>query len=196
MSKPKCAVEDNGEVCGRLVVARGYCSTHYARWQRWGDPALRRRPTLSCTAEVNGRPCSQPHLAKGFCHAHYRRWKRWGSPLGEPLETNDQRFFAKIFCVPDGCWYWLGARRDGGYGQFRYKLNDEKTRQSPGAGRSLQVNALAHRLSYELWVGPIPENHELDHTCSTPSCVNPDHLEPVLPRENKRRAVERRRTKP
>jgi hypothetical protein len=43
---------------------------------------------------------------------------------------------------------------------------------------------LAHRVSYELVKGPIPEGLHLDHLCRTPLCVNPDHLEPVTHREN------------
>lgn len=50
---------------------------------------------------------------------------------------------------------------------------------------------LAHRFSYELHKGPIPAGLVLDHTCSTPACVNPDHLEPVTGSENARRSHQR-----
>src|SRR3546814_19356891 len=42
----------------------------------------------------------------------------------------------------------------------------------------------AHRISYELCVGPIPEGMELDHLCRVRRCVNPAHMEPVTHREN------------
>lgn len=45
----------------------------------------------------------------------------------------------------------------------------------------------AHRYSYELNVGPIPDGYEIDHLCQTPLCVRPDHLEAVTPAENMRR---------
>lgn len=45
----------------------------------------------------------------------------------------------------------------------------------------------AHRVAYELLVGPIPEGLVLDHLCRVRHCVNPDHLEPVTKRENERR---------
>jgi hypothetical protein len=46
----------------------------------------------------------------------------------------------------------------------------------------------AHRWYYEKHVGPIPPGREVDHTCGVLACVNPGHLEPVTPTENKRRS--------
>ena len=73
----------------------------------------------------------------------------------------------------DGCWLWRGATFKAGYGAFSV------------AGHV----ALAHRLSYECWVGPIPHGLEIDHLCRVRSCVNPLHLEAVTPRENMRRGA-------
>jgi hypothetical protein len=42
----------------------------------------------------------------------------------------------------------------------------------------------AHRVAYELAVGPIPDGLQLDHLCRVRQCVNPSHLEPVTQREN------------
>lgn len=70
-----------------------------------------------------------------------------------------------------GCWLWTGGTR-GGYG--RLKLTDYGTME-------------AHRASYELHKGKIPEGMQLDHLCRNRSCINPDHLEPVTLQENIRR---------
>jgi HNH endonuclease len=75
---------------------------------------------------------------------------------------------------PDGCWLWMAAKSPRSYGVV-------------GRGRVGEGNAFAHRAIYELVVGPIPEGLELDHLCFNPSCVNPDHLEPVTHAENTRR---------
>lgn len=53
-----------------------------------------------------------------------------------------------------------------------------------GNGRS---GMTAHKLAYEVLVGPIPESLELDHICRNRQCYNPAHLEPVTRQENIRR---------
>ena len=50
---------------------------------------------------------------------------------------------------------------------------------------------LVHRVSYETWVGPIPDDWVVDHLCSNKRCFNPDHLEAVTQRVNIKRAQER-----
>lgn len=71
-----------------------------------------------------------------------------------------------------GCWLWIGAV-SGGYGR---KQHDGKVQQ-------------AHRVSYQLHVGPVPAGKVLDHKCRTKLCVNPDHLEPVTQSENIKRGA-------
>jgi hypothetical protein len=73
---------------------------------------------------------------------------------------------------PDGCWTWLGSTRNG-YGSV-----------FTGSGLVGRRNRMAHRVAYELLVGPVSNDLTLDHLCRNRGCVNPDHLEPVSNREN------------
>ena len=65
------------------------------------------------------------------------------------------------------CWIWTGWH-NGRYPGF-------------SAGHT---KLLAHRFSYELHKGPIPEGAVIDHLCKVTMCVNPDHLEAVTQQEN------------
>lgn len=108
-------------------------------------------------------------------------------PAGiEPVESLHVRFWRHVE-FSDGCWVWTGSLSKGRYG-----------RAAAGRGR----NTAAHRLAYQLLVGPIPKGLQLDHTCHNPDptcpggaeclhrrCVNPSHLEPVTAGENVRRSL-------
>ncbi len=91
--------------------------------------------------------------------------------------TLDDRFWSKVdrSAGADACWPWL-AHADGGYGRFMYE-----GRPHP-----------AHRIAYQLAVGPIPLDLEIDHLCYVTRCVNPAHLEAVTRQENLRRSNARR----
>jgi hypothetical protein len=85
-----------------------------------------------------------------------------------------ERFDAKWVCDDvTGCWNWTAQIDRNGYGKFCKNA----------------YPALAHRVSYELHVGPIPNGLFLDHLCRNRSCVNPKHLEPVTNRENGLRGI-------
>ncbi|CCA55433.1 MULTISPECIES: HNH endonuclease signature motif containing protein [Streptomyces] len=81
----------------------------------------------------------------------------------DPLE----RFEEQVGKSPNGHWVWAGVLSNG-YGNFW-----DGIRKVP-----------AHRWAYEYWVGPIPAGMQIDHLCRIRQCVNPEHLEPVTPREN------------
>lgn len=115
------------------------------------------------------------HNRRGWCVMHYTRWRRHGSP--ETLKQIDgdvpARFWDKVDTSDEqGCWIWTGAQ-SGGYGQVRW------------SGRA----RWAHRIAYELSIGPIPDGLQLDHLCRVKLCVNPAHLEPVTTGENTRRGI-------
>lgn len=114
--------------------------------------------------------CNRPVHAGGLCTGHYGQFKK-GKEL-RPLQprglTVEQRFWAKVDKQPVGCWVWVGASNGHGYGKFYL---DGKV-------------VGAHRVSYELARGPIPEGLVIDHLCRNRACVKPDHLEPVTTQVN------------
>lgn len=104
---------------------------------------------------------------------------------GRPRSLTDlDRFTEKYVVAPDGCWLWTSTTARG-YATFC--VDAHKVR--------------AARWAYEHFVGPIPDGHEIDHTCHSRSatcpgghrcahrgCVNPAHLEAVTKTEHGYRA--------
>lgn len=76
-----------------------------------------------------------------------------------------------------GCWDWRGHSFTNGYGSI--KVFGKIT--------------LAHRFSFELHKGPVPEGMDILHSCDNKLCVNPDHLRAGTHAENMREAAERGR---
>ena len=92
------------------------------------------------------------------------------SLAAEDFENIKQRFSKKYQVDPKlGCWIWDGKPNQDGYGV--YGFTKSKTRQ--------QDTWLAHRLSWELFKGKIPQGFVIDHLCSNKICVNPNHLNPT-----------------
>lgn len=79
-----------------------------------------------------------------------------------------ERLLKHINITNTGCWEWAACTHRTGYGKVNV---DHKT-------------SLAHRVSYQEFIGPIPEGLDIDHLCRNRKCINPDHLEPVTRREN------------
>ena len=88
--------------------------------------------------------------------------------------TVAERFWSKVAAVGNvcECWEWTASHDSSGYGHIWLTTGNVK----------------AHRLSYELVVGRIPDGLVLDHLCVNRNCVNPWHLEPVTSGENTRRS--------
>jgi HNH endonuclease len=87
-------------------------------------------------------------------------------------EIPNRLLMGRIINPETSCWEWTGTVDSGGYAQISVN----------------STTRLAHRLSYELFKGPIPQGLDLDHLCRNLRCINPDHLEPVTAKENVHRS--------
>lgn len=86
-----------------------------------------------------------------------------------------ERFIKLLTIDSNDCWLYRTPAKNG-YANF---------------GVTKKKSYRAHRFSYQIHKGEIPEGLHIDHLCSVKNCCNPDHLEIVTPKENTRRAWQR-----
>lgn len=124
-------------------------------------------------AQCLAAECSEDAYSLALCTVHYQRLRRSGRL---DLPTIVERLLdAYEVDQATGCWIWSGGVSTDGYA--RISIGNEVV--------------YAHRVSYETFIGPIPEGLTIDHVrergCVHRSCINPNHLEPVSLSENSRR---------
>lgn len=76
MAEDTCSIDG----CEQTLAARGWCTKHYKRWKKVGDPGpagkLAKPEPQICEIEK----CGRPRWARGWCAMHYTRWRAHGDP--------------------------------------------------------------------------------------------------------------------
>lgn len=104
--------------CGKPSVARGWCRTHYSRWQRTGDPGatVPLRERLG-PPECQVDDCGEPSVGRGMCRKHYNRWRKHGDPA-VVLPPGGLR--GPLGCSVDGC---VAPHAANGYCKKHYRMD-------------------------------------------------------------------------
>lgn len=110
------------------------------------------------TCSMDG--CDLVLYARGLCRRHYLRQRKSGVLELKTYATVFDSFVSKIRHSSGGCWEWTASKTAKGYGQISVNRN----------------TVLAHRYSYETFIGAIPTGMLVCHHCDNPSCVNPCHF--------------------
>jgi len=135
----------------------------------WNKGLILKKEKVFKPCTIEG--CTNYAPSKGLCEKHRGRLRKFGDPLNhgskEVLRGVDEieKFNLRHEKQENGCWLWTGGTRPNANGSLygRITLND-------GSGLG------AHRFSYLIHNGKIPEGLHVCHKCDTPLCVNPEHL--------------------
>ena len=111
--------------------------------------------------------CGRKHKSRGLCISHHRQ-RTDGLPLTPIVGNTDRssksaitsRFLTRVE-ITSTCWLWTGSLNRLGYGQ---------------CSGPLYGSTKAHRASYLLFNGDIPDGLCVMHLCDVRNCVNPKHL--------------------
>jgi hypothetical protein len=95
------------------------------------------------------------------------------------LKSDEIKEFLANVIKTDTCWIWKGAVTGDRYGSFTYNKTTKR----------------AHRASYELFNGEIPEGLMVLHDCDVRICVNPEHLRVGTAKDNSHDMISRNRNK-
>lgn len=133
------------------------------------------KSTRTCTFPE----CGRKYYARGLCNGHYQQRRQHGEmwEIGTRRKSFEQRFWEKVdkngpthpYRPELGrCWVWTAFKNSKGYGTVGYKDKVE----------------YAHRMSWRMANGDIPDDSVVDHTCHNKSCVNPNHLRLATTKQN------------
>lgn len=190
--KPDTAFNKNSARANRTGYDN-YCRDCMQEAARRRDEARKGQPIpADKQCVING--CEDRRKGHGYCNRHLKRYRMYGNPLagreygqttaapkrppGLSLEESFRWYLPGEPPPGKVPWLWPGPVDEKGYGTIRFQ------------GR----NTFAHRISYELFIGPIPEGMVVRHKNDTPLDVNPNNLELGTLIDNVRDRVDRHRT--
>lgn len=171
------------EMCGGsfeaqpAVLRKGggrFCSHTCHQRSRVGPLHFKWKPPVQSTCLVCNSPIFDNRM-RTFCSKKCRD-ARPCARIKRPKMAADERFWSKV-SKGDGCWEWQAGRLPTGYGRFSDKGVEYK----------------AHRFSWALAHGAIPEGMLICHRCDNPRCVRPDHLFLGTNSDNQRDMVNKNR---
>lgn len=177
--------------CGKKPISRGWCPAHYRRWSLYGDPnggGPLREPRSLRPCTIAGCTRLDMKIIRGMCTTCYGRWLLDGKPTVprspvrmSPKLSPEEKFWHYTDKRGSAeCWLWTGSLSKG-YGFFTVK--------------GTRARVPAHRFSWELHNGPIPDGLLVRHkVCDNPPCVNPAHLDVGTHGDNSRDMVDHNRS--
>jgi len=149
----RCGCGQPAPIAQTTMRRRGYVKGQPQKYIKGHAPRSERKPCAAgdCLTLVTGE----------YCAKHATRLKRHGNLEGKRFSGPAEERFRQYVVKTDTCWVWCGSTADTGYGLH---WTDDKRLIG------------AHRYSYELHVGPLPDGLHACHRCDNPPCVNPAHL--------------------
>ncbi len=117
-----------------------------------------------CGCGKRTRIAAKTDRSKGWYKGQHLRFIHGHSGAANPVSP-EERFWRSVDKRENGCWLWTKRQ-----GRGRLGINYEEV--------------LVYRFAYELLVGPIPEGFIVHHVCKNESCVKPEHLKAMSPRDH------------